>query len=58
MDETKRGIVVIDLLGDEPDVEGYGVESIEQEVQKTPKTLPYLPQPTLEIVPVSPVRKQ
>lgn len=56
MDETKRGIVIIDILGDEPEGEGFGIETKPEPSKKVPPEH-LVPEPALEIVPVAPLKK-
>jgi hypothetical protein len=55
MDDTKRGVVIIDLLGDEEDVENFGIE-----LQSEPKKVSDLPppEPMLQIIPAVPIKKK
>lgn len=55
MDQTKRGIVVLDIFGEEDDT-GFGVISSESLPPDEPKERPKLvPMPELQIVPASPI---
>lgn len=55
MDETKRGVVIIDLLGDEAEIENFGIET-----QPEPKKVADLPppEPQLQIIPAVPIKKK
>jgi group I intron endonuclease len=54
-DPEKRGVVIIDLLGDEEDIENFGIET-----QPEPKKVADLPppEPQLQIIPAVPIKKK